>query len=119
MTTDTMLVRLRPFDPRRGHVLRRYTYRGVKYVPERGWYRVTADVAAYLRTVRQDAGNPHSPPAFDVGTDEEARALEAAEAAKDAKQPASDPVDTTVIEEGGTSDAPASATGRGRRGEAR
>ena len=49
--TDTLLVRLKPYDPRRGHVLRRYTYAGIKFHEERGWYRVSKDVAAYLKTV--------------------------------------------------------------------
>jgi hypothetical protein len=73
---DTMLVRLKPYDPRRRHVLRRYTYNGVKFHEERGWYRVAGDDAEYLRGVHQLAHDPHSPPAFDVCTDEEARALD-------------------------------------------
>ena len=47
--TDTLLVRLKPYDPRRGHVLRRYTYAGIKFQEERGWYRVERPVAEYLR----------------------------------------------------------------------
>ena len=50
---ETLLVRLKPHDPRRGHVLRRYTYRGIKFHEERGWYRVEKPVADYLRAVRQ------------------------------------------------------------------
>ena len=41
---QTLLVRLKPYDPRRGFVLRRYTYRGIKFHEERGWYRVDKDV---------------------------------------------------------------------------
>jgi hypothetical protein len=74
---ETMLVRLKPFDPRRGHVLRRYTYAGIKFHGERGWYRVEKRVADYLRTVRQQLADPHSPPAFDVCSEEEAKAMEA------------------------------------------
>jgi hypothetical protein len=74
---DTMLVRLKPHDPRRGFVLRRYTYRGIKFHAERGWYRVEAPVADYLRAVRQVASDEHSPPAFDVCTADEAVALDA------------------------------------------
>ncbi|MBL9025658.1 MAG: hypothetical protein JNL21_25920, partial [Myxococcales bacterium] len=51
--TDTLLVRLKPYDPRRGHVLRRYTYAGIKFQEERGWYRVERPVAEYLRAVRE------------------------------------------------------------------
>ena len=76
---DTMLVRLKRYDPRRGHVLRRFTYAGVKIHEERGWYRVAKPVADYLRTVRQVAGDEYSPLAFDVSTDDEAKALDAKE----------------------------------------
>ncbi len=76
---DTMLVRLKPYDPRRGHVLRRFTYAGVKIHEERGWHRVTKAVADYLRGVRQVAHDEYSPLAFDVCTDEEAKALDARE----------------------------------------
>jgi hypothetical protein len=81
---ETMLVRLKSFDPRRGNVLRRYTYAGIKFHQERGWYRVNKDVAAYLRTVHQVAGDEVSPLAFDVLTEDDAKALEAREEA-DAK----------------------------------
>jgi hypothetical protein len=81
---ETLLVRLKSYDPRRGQVLRRYTYDGIKFQPERGWYRVERSVADYLRTVRQQPSDQFSPLAFDVCTDAEAKALEAAEAA-DAK----------------------------------
>lgn len=74
---ETTLVRLKPHDPRRGFVLRRYTYRGIKFHEERGWYRVEKAVADYLCRIRQVAGDEHSPPAFDVCTDEEAKALDA------------------------------------------
>lgn len=76
---ETLLVRLKPHDPRRGHVLRRYTYRGIKFHEERGWYRVEKAVGEYLRTVRQVPGSEHAPLAFDVCTDDEARSLDAKE----------------------------------------
>jgi len=76
---DTLLVRLKPHDPRRGFVLRRYTYRGIKFHDERGWYRVEKVVADYLRGIRQVAGDDHSPPAFDVCTGDEAKALDTRE----------------------------------------
>ncbi len=76
---ETMLVRLKPYDPRRGHVLRRFTYAGVKIHEERGWHRVSKQVADYLRGVRQVNGDDYSPLAFDVCTDEEAKALDARE----------------------------------------
>ena len=76
---ETMLVRLKPYDPRRGHVLRRFTYAGVKIHEERGWHRVSKQVADYLRGVRQVNGDEYSPLAFDVCTDEEAKALDTRE----------------------------------------
>jgi hypothetical protein len=76
---ETLLVRLKAFDPRRGHLLRRFTYAGIKFHEERGWYRVAREVGEYVRTVRQVAGADYSPPAFDVCTDDEARAIDARE----------------------------------------
>lgn len=76
---DTLLVRLKPYDPRRGHVLRRYTYAGIKFQEERGWYRVEKPVADYLRGVHEVSTDSYSPLAFDVCTEAEAKALEAGE----------------------------------------
>jgi hypothetical protein len=79
---ETLLVRLKAFDPRQRHTLRRYTYRGIVFAEERGWCRVEADVAAYLRGVRQAPEDPHAPAAFDVCSEEEARRLDAADDAE-------------------------------------
>lgn len=76
---ETLLVRLKPHDARRGHVLRRYTYLGIKFHEERGWYRVAKEVAEYLRGVHQVVADEYSPLAFDVCTDEEAKALDTRE----------------------------------------
>jgi hypothetical protein len=76
---DTMLVRLKSFDPRRGHIVRRFTYAGIKFHEERGWYRVDKNVAEYLRAVREVAGDEVSQLAFDVCTEEEAKALDTRE----------------------------------------
>jgi hypothetical protein len=76
---ETLLVRLKPYDPRRGHVLRRYTYSGIKFQEERGWYRVEKPVAEYLRAVREVPTDRHSQLAFDVCTEAEAKALETTE----------------------------------------
>lgn len=76
---ETLLVRLKAFDPRRGHVRRRYTYAGIKFHEERGWYRVARDVGDYLRTVHESAEAEYSPLAFDVCTEEEARSLDTRE----------------------------------------
>lgn len=93
--SDVLLVRLRAYDPRRGHVLRRFAYRGVKFHEERGWYRVPREVAEYLRGVRQVPGDEHTPPAFDVMVEEEAREVEARESAERASR--ASPVDTAAV----------------------
>jgi hypothetical protein len=87
---ETLLVRLKAFDPRQRHTLRRYTYRGIVFAEDRGWCRVEADVAAYLRGVRQVPDDPHAPAAFDVCTDEEARRLDAADEAGSRRRVTSD-----------------------------
>ena len=79
MSSETHLVRLRPYDPRRGCVVRRYTFKGIKFQDTHGWYRVVKKTADYLRGVRQVAGDEHSPLAFDVCTPEEAQLIDARE----------------------------------------
>jgi hypothetical protein len=81
---ETMLVRLKPYDPRRKFVLRRYVYAGIHFLVTRGWERVPKEIADYLRGVRQKEFDSYSPPAFDVCTDEEATALDARERAESA-----------------------------------
>jgi len=83
---DSLLVRIKPRDLHRGHVLRRFVYLGIRFEEGKGWYRVAQDVGEYLRGVRQRAGAPHSPLAFDVCTEAEARALDEQEA--EANKPA-------------------------------
>ncbi|MEO1335611.1 MAG: hypothetical protein AAFV29_08195, partial [Myxococcota bacterium] len=92
-------MRLKPYDPRRGHLLRRFTYRGIKFQGARGWFRVPKDVADYLSRVHQVAGNPDTPLAFDVYTDEEARAVEAKEEAT-AHPKASDDIQVSLPMDG-------------------
>jgi len=74
---ETMLVRLTAYNPRRGQMLRRYVYDGVKFQVECGWYRVSKEMAEYLKNVRQEHDDPHSPPAFDVCTEQDAKELDA------------------------------------------
>ena len=77
--TDTLLVRLKPYDPRRGFVLRRFTYAGIRFQDERGWYRVERKVGEHLRAVRTVPTDKYAPLAFDVCTEAEAKALDAGE----------------------------------------
>ena len=79
------LVRLKAYDPKRGFILRRLTVRGITFKHSAGWYRVHSDIAAYLDGVRQRPRDEHSPKAFDVKSEEEARVLEEKEAS-DARQ---------------------------------
>ena len=99
---DIMLCRLKKFDPRRGHVLRRFTYRGIKFQEERGWYRVEKSVADYLSKVHQVASDKHSPLAFDVCTEKEATALDAKEKEEgEVRKTASDAIKLSVPRESG------------------
>jgi len=84
---ERLLARLKPRDPHRGRVLRRFVYRGVRFEEGRGWYRVSPEVGEHLRGVRQQPLDPRSEPAFDVCTEAEARALDErdVEAAKPAR----------------------------------
>jgi hypothetical protein len=77
---ETLLVRMRPYDPRRGYVLQRYTVAGIRFQAERGWYRVERSIGEYLRAVHEVPGDEHTPLAFAVvATDAEAAALDAQE----------------------------------------
>lgn len=114
---ETMLVRMKSYDPRRGQVLRRYTYRGIRFQEERGWYRVEKEVGEYLRTVRQNPG-PHSSLAFDVCTEEEARTLDARELAEtNSRRSATDEltVSSARVEEGELATIPAEDAASPRR----
>lgn len=100
---ETMLVRLKTHDPRRGYVMRRYTYRGIKFQEDRGWYRVEKDVAEYLRTVRQVATDEHSPAAFDVCTEAEAKAMDKKEQDAEKKRlSATDDIKLSRVRDGRT-----------------
>jgi hypothetical protein len=63
-------------------VLRRYTFSGIKFQEDHGWYRVPKDVAQRLREVRQQPLDRFSPPAFDVCTEAEAKAIDDTEQAE-------------------------------------
>lgn len=78
-TSETMLVRLKAHDPKRGHHLRCFSMAGMKFLSTRGWYSVPSEVAEYLRGVRQVDGDSMSPLAFDVCSEAEAQALEVRE----------------------------------------
>ena len=118
---DIMLCRLKKYDPRRGHVLRRFTYRGIKFQEERGWYRVDKSVADYLSKVHQVASDEHSPLAFDVCTEKEATALDAKEKEEgEVRKTASDAIKLSVPRESGaltTADLPETKTKSSKKGK--
>lgn len=93
---ETMHVRLKVHNPKKGHVLRRYTVGGIRFQAGRGWYKVDAEMAAYLEAVHQLPEDEDSPLAFDVCTEAEARAIDAQEA-RAARQvlPAEEAMDVT------------------------
>lgn len=76
------LVRLKPYDPKKGHVIQRYTAFSIRFEERRGWYKVADEVAAYLATVHQVPGDEDSPLAFDVCSEEEAQRIEVTEKKK-------------------------------------
>lgn len=92
-----MLARLKAYNKKRGHVLRRVNYRGLKFEAARGWYKVDDAVAAYLATVHQDVYDEDSPLAFDVMTQEAAKGVAAAEIkAAEVKATAANPIEAAV-----------------------
>jgi len=115
---QTLMVRLKPYDPRRGCVLRRFTYRGIKFHEERGWYRVDKAIAEYLRGVRQVPGDSNAPLAFDVCTEAEAKALDAEQdaAATTRKRATDAPVATAESPPAVTTDQLEPHAGASRRG---
>ncbi len=110
------LIRIKPYDPKRGHVVRRYTVFSIRFDETRGWYRVADDVADYLAKVHQAPHDEDSPLVFDVCTEAEAHALEeterkkAEERAKAAEPNVATPYDLTTADLGShRSAAPAAA----------
>lgn len=111
MSNKTRLARLKAYDPKHGCVLRRYTYRGIKFQEDRGWLRVDEETAKYLEGVHQVPGDAHTPRAFDVCTDEEAKKLEEREEKESKPTLATDAV-RVATPRGDTEPAPPPKTSR-------
>lgn len=98
----TKLVRLKPFDPKRGYLLRRYMVNGHRFDEERGWYEVPTALADALAKHRQPSGPgsfvDETPPAFDIKSKVQAQAIDKKEAAQKDRQPADAPVDLTTAD---------------------
>jgi hypothetical protein len=94
----SMLVRLKPHDPKKGLLLKQYTYQGIRFQAGRGWYRVDGEVAAYLEEVHSVPGDEDTPLAFEVCTPDEARAMDEKDR-KAARQvlPAEEPLDVSHV----------------------
>jgi hypothetical protein len=93
-----MLVRLKPHDPKKGLLLKQYTYQGIRFQAGRGWYQVNRQVAAYLKDVHSIPGDEDTPLAFDVCTPDQARAMDENDR-KAARQalPAEEPLDMSHV----------------------
>lgn len=74
----TMLVRIKPYNPKRGQLARRIVIGGFRFDVDRGWYEVDDEFAADLKTKTQ-GGDPNAALIFDVCTAEEAKALQRSE----------------------------------------
>ena len=84
---STVLVRIKPYDPRRGNVCRTYTIHSMKFEESKGWYEVERELAeGLLAEAKQPASGNIShelaPSLFDVMEKESAVAMERAEAKK-------------------------------------
>ncbi len=89
------LVRLKPYNPNRGHKLRRFMTDGIRFDNSKGWYRVSQAMADKLSKIHQDYYDMDSPLAFDVRTQEEALELEERESMeKERRAAASQPHST-------------------------
>jgi hypothetical protein len=73
------VVRIKPYNPKKGFKLRTYVLHGTVFRETAGWYEVSDADAAYLATIRNSQYDGNAPLAFDVCTREEAQALEDAE----------------------------------------
>ena len=78
----SMLVRLKPLNPRRGVFCRRYMFRGFRFDVTLGWYEVSDDLAAELKNLTQHDSDPEGVRLFDVMTREEAKAEDEKERVK-------------------------------------
>jgi hypothetical protein len=87
-------VRLKPYNKQKGHVMRQfYSGSGHRFHANRGWYRVSLDMANELKKVRQIETDPDSPDAFDIKTKEEAYEIDLKERAPMHQALATSPLD--------------------------
>lgn len=70
------LVRIKPYNAKAGHKILSYTYAGVKYLENRGWYRLEDDSLADELAELKAGDGRYDPEVFDVMSEEEAVELE-------------------------------------------
>jgi hypothetical protein len=77
-SSSAVLVRLKPYDKRRRHVMRIYVHgpTSKKFEERKGWYKVDPELAAYLAEIPQIEGDEDAPRAFDVATPAEAAKID-------------------------------------------
>lgn len=68
MADDFYYVRLKPYQPSKNHLLRKYILHNEKmtFLEEKGWYKVPRRIAAKLQSVTQRTHDPDSPNAFEI-----------------------------------------------------
>ena len=78
---EIAVVRLKRYNPKRGHNIRQYLVWGYVFKELQNWYKIPAKInylgevknlKEYLENVHQDNEDPESPLAFDVVTEKEA-----------------------------------------------
>ena len=113
MSDEVRFVRLKPVDPRTGHVVRdfsqRFEGRFYRFREPGVWCEVPTKLAALLAAARQSPQRPNSPAVFDVCTKTEALALdqkaeEKREAAKAVVEPSVATARKIAIDEPGRGD---------------
>jgi hypothetical protein len=83
----TMYVRLKPYDQKRGYLVRRYMVAGHEFMTDNEtdrpiWNKVAARAAAFLKTLKQNPSDSESKDLFDVVTSEEYEAIREREQAQ-------------------------------------
>ncbi len=77
---STILVRLKPYNRKLGHVLRTFTIWSMRFKEKNGWYEVEQEIANGLKEIRQppvgDRPPSMMPLAFDIMTQKAAIAYE-------------------------------------------
>lgn len=92
------LVRLKPFNPKKGYNMRSYTLKGIQIREENGWHEVPDDVADQFANIHADPENADTPFAFDVMSRDEAISFEQKEKrAQQERASASDPIRVRTV----------------------